>query len=507
MENTIDKITSLGDEYPRAKEPEIDPNSLKKPDYTDITTPVTPEMKKLTITYLKNTFPSFHMMILIKALEESKYHLYPSWKRLYDLQTEYFLDELDRQIEEAKKEQKNAKDPELERALKASLADSPPPASSSSSSSSSRSRTLSGTPEGGYQLTLECIRQTYLPMPMRPTEITDNSPEFDQEMLFVLENEAKMAVERKKLMDRKHEKLDIVMGIGHSYLWDCPICYTDDKVASEQIVCENGHEVCVDCLRDSVQAAVKNSAPQITCIAEPDCNYEYPEAVIKRAIGDGELYQRWSELSMFQNMRLSKIPTLNCPFCIYAEYLTEKLEEIDEQELVLNPEAALKKRKEIPLVFKCRRKECGKESCTICWKEAHPLGTPCPLQAESNKKRGDLEENLIHYVELAIDKAYIRVCPKCGTPGVKESGCNRIPCKCGQNYCYLCQKACPDGNPYDHFEKPPTYCKVHSDTAADDEKICLAAAEKAEQEWRKAHPGYKGAPLALGELTKKRQKK
>ena len=60
----------------------------------------------------------------------------------------------------------------------------------------------------------------------------------------------------------------------------------------------------------------------------------------------------------------------------------------------------------------------------------------------------DDESNIRLKTEEAMTMALVRKCHKCSTPMLKESGCNKMTCRCGAFFCYLCQ-APIDG--YDHF--------------------------------------------------------
>ena len=65
--------------------------------------------------------------------------------------------------------------------------------------------------------------------------------------------------------------------------------------------------------------------------------------------------------------------------------------------------------------------------------------------------------------------ALIQKCNKCTKPFVKESGCNKMTCSCGNLQCYVCGESIRD---YKHFEvvgKDGKKCPLHenSDTRLD----------------------------------------
>ena len=51
-------------------------------------------------------------------------------------------------------------------------------------------------------------------------------------------------------------------------------------------------------------------------------------------------------------------------------------------------------------------------------------------------------------VEELMSKALIRVCSKCRAEVVKNAGCNKVTCRCGQKMCYVCRAPVKD---YAHF--------------------------------------------------------
>ena len=75
-------------------------------------------------------------------------------------------------------------------------------------------------------------------------------------------------------------------------------------------------------------------------------------------------------------------------------------------------------------IFRCLAREggCGKETCTLCAKPAHP-GQLCS-EVESCSATATRKA-----VEEAMTKARLRVCPPpCNTPFYKVEGCNKMTC-------------------------------------------------------------------------------
>jgi E3 ubiquitin-protein ligase RNF216 len=123
-------------------------------------------------------------------------------------------------------------------------------------------------------------------------------------------------------------------------------------------------------------------------------------------------------------LRMAGIENLaSCPFCPFAaEY--PPVEENRE--------------------FRCQAPDCEKVSCRLCKLESH-----IPKSCEEHAKENGL--SIRRQIEEAMSAAMIRKCNKCGTPFVKEEGCNKMTCTrngCYNVQCYVCSKSCA----YDHFD-------------------------------------------------------
>uniref|UniRef100_A0A915KNF2 RING-type domain-containing protein n=1 Tax=Romanomermis culicivorax TaxID=13658 RepID=A0A915KNF2_ROMCU len=98
---------------------------------------------------------------------------------------------------------------------------------------------------------------------------------------------------------------------------------------------------------------------------------------------------------------------------------------------------------EVNKVFKCGNPRCGKEICRRCnidWQQH--IGIPC------DEIETDADEKFRKQAEERLANAVIRYCHKCKAPIIKETGCNKMTCRCGARMCYLCRQ--PDID-YDHF--------------------------------------------------------
>uniref|UniRef100_A0A914YC40 RING-type domain-containing protein n=1 Tax=Panagrolaimus superbus TaxID=310955 RepID=A0A914YC40_9BILA len=96
-------------------------------------------------------------------------------------------------------------------------------------------------------------------------------------------------------------------------------------------------------------------------------------------------------------------------------------------------------------VFNCLK--CHKNWCRICeneWDDDH-FGITC---REYLKNKGENAKKRI--LEKKMNEAVVRKCEKCNFQFVKAQGCNKVVCRCGVAYCYICR--IKDIN-YDHFCK------------------------------------------------------
>lgn len=98
--------------------------------------------------------------------------------------------------------------------------------------------------------------------------------------------------------------------------------------------------------------------------------------------------------------------------------------------------------------FRCVGDDCGLVSCRLCKEPSHLPKTCEEVLKEKSKEKG---LSARRHIEEAMSRAMIRNCNKCGTPFIKEHGCNKMTCTrsgCRNVQCYVCSKSCS----YDHFD-------------------------------------------------------
>jgi hypothetical protein len=72
--------------------------------------------------------------------------------------------------------------------------------------------------------------------------------------------------------------------------------------------------------------------------------------------------------------------------------------------------------------------------------------------------------------------ALVRKCNRCQKPFLKESGCNKMTCTCGNTQCYVCST---DVVGYDHFSEEPGECPLFDDTEERDRRDVAVAQRQA----------------------------
>src|SRR5208282_1462883 len=103
-------------------------------------------------------------------------------------------------------------------------------------------------------------------------------------------------------------------------------------------------------------------------------------------------------------------------------------------------------------IFECLN--CGNYSCRYCHVKSHH-----PMSCESNtfimvplitEYQAESKLSAKHAVEEAMTDALVRKCNKCEKRFLKEDGCNKMRCSCGNQQCYVCSANVID---YNHFDQ------------------------------------------------------
>ncbi|KAK3687763.1 hypothetical protein B0T22DRAFT_379066 [Podospora appendiculata] len=253
---------------------------------------------------------------------------------------------------------------------------------------------------------------------------------------------------------------------------ECQCCFGDFPL-NRMVHCsgETLHWFCYECPRQNAEAQVGLSKYKIDCMSMDNCEAGFSRD--QRAFFlDKKLAVALERIEQEAVLRIAGIENLeSCPFCPYAaEY------------------PPVQENKE----FTCENQECRMVSCRLCRNETHiPKTCEEALRENGHSARRVIEE--------AMSAAMIRSCNKCGTPFIKENGCNKMTCTrngCHNVQCYVCSKSCS----YDHFNDAsrggkPGNCPLFDSTEVRHEDEVRKAQEKALKEVAEQNPAVDAALL------------
>jgi hypothetical protein len=337
-------------------------------------------------------------------------------------------------------------------------------------------------------------------------------------------------------------------------LYECECCFHDASFEQIAICTSIGHITCHGCLSRAVSEAlygqnwwaiVDFERGLIKCLASssgPGCSGFIPHNTTQRAIIQGLGINQWRLLELNiakEALANSHISLIRCPFCSYAE-INDPPVTIEISRFRLKTSHAIqsillcllafivlpilevmvlccrifKQRtaphitriiftsvfnlyisKHLPRRFLCRSPLCALPSCISCckiWCDPHICYESAALSLRTT-------------IESARTGALKRTCPQCALGFIKESGCNKLTCRCGYTMCYICRQTLgrfSGGEAYNHFcqhFRPAggkcrecTRCDMYQ--VDDEETLVNKAGENAEREWRKREgmDGVKG---------------
>lgn len=334
-------------------------------------------------------------------------------------------------------------------------------------------------------------------------------------------------------------------------LHECACCFVDSTFEEFTNCHINGHMLCFRCVQHSIneavfgqgwQSSIETDFGTLKCLAVEGngCSGHIPYEQLHRAILEGakgvEVLHKFNQRLAENSLLASNLPLIRCPFCEYAEvddiYLpadeTQLRVRLDSLLslllmfvciatvpfflpvlllssfvcLLLNTKRTLGdhllaqwyaalgryRRRQRGLKFSCQNPDCRKDSCLSCsksWADIHVCNESSLVALRTQ-------------VEHAMSMAIKRVCPRCHTSFVKNSGCNKLTCPCGYKMCYVCRKDIGgtngEGEGYRHFcdhfrpdgdPRPCTECtKCNLWESENTDLVLRQAKEQAEAKWR-----------------------
>jgi hypothetical protein len=205
---------------------------------------------------------------------------------------------------------------------------------------------------------------------------------------------------------------------------ECTCCY-DDKDINGFGQCTDGHLICNTCIKKHATDTIyQKLSSKICCINSQDKCY----GIISDAILENVLEIRvFSEYNILKNLAEIKelcIDDINIKICQHCNAGTD----IGEQEQTIE-------------ILICM--ECFKDTCLKCNQIAHP---DAECYALGNINRGQRQT-----IEDKMSEAVIIRCGNCSNTIVKDEGCNKVTCLCGNYICYCCKQNVPKSVGYSHF--------------------------------------------------------
>lgn len=275
------------------------------------------------------------------------------------------------------------------------------------------------------------------------------------------QREADEAAAKEKYEADEAANLELAMKEGT--MDDCGCCY-DEFPRNRMIHCNNesiSHYFCKRCARLHAETQIGSAKYELQCMSTDVCGASYSHSQ-REIFLDQNLTTALDRIEAETVLRLAGIENLaSCPFCSYAaEYPP-----IEDERL-----------------FHCQRDTCAKTSCRLCQKESH-----IPKTCRENAK--DIGLDVRREVEEAMTAAMVRLCNKCKGPFIKEDGCNKMNCPCGNIQCYVCSQSCQ----YNHFDDERRggktgNCPLFDDVNKRHEDETKRAEETIVEKLQKEHP-------------------
>lgn len=236
----------------------------------------------------------------------------------------------------------------------------------------------------------------------------------------------------------------IERALAESAFVDCMVCY-DTVTAPETMCCsaDASHTICEPCV-------VKYISTEL---------FDEGRATKKCVSCTDGVYSEARLQDLLPKRTYTVFACLESRAALMASGITDTTHTCKCGNMVIVPEGTT--------VHACS--ECGISTCVLCNESSH-----VPLRCDEVEK--DADAKIRHQIEEAMTAALVRKC-ECGRVFLKESGCNKMTCKCGRKMCYLCRQLITG---YDHFGGPNP-CKLFQESEEDDKARVEAAGKETKE--------------------------
>ncbi|CAL1540833.1 unnamed protein product [Lymnaea stagnalis] len=239
---------------------------------------------------------------------------------------------------------------------------------------------------------------------------------------------------------------------------ECQLCY--DKKPGVQFfrIHECPHIFCHDCMKEFCELHVRDGTVEALRCPDRGCNSLIPPYIVQ-AVLSSQAYKRWEKL-LLQKTLDAMSDTVYCPRCT-SLVIAEAEEELHLAHCTV----------------------CYYAFCTECERSWHQ-GRQCQtddevlenLQQQQQGRNALSEAEQNRFLELRrkleeekeaknLIKARMKTCPICKIKIEKIGGCNKITCKCGNFFCWICGKQI---HGYSHFQSGSCNLFPNIETAAAD---------------------------------------
>lgn len=212
-------------------------------------------------------------------------------------------------------------------------------------------------------------------------------------------------------------------------LFECGCCYNDVPF-DYMVQCTEGHLFCCQCLEQYAKESVYGHGKgDLKCMTS-GCDEVFPRSQLSRALPVA-LYKKYEERISDESVNSAGLENfVRCTSCNYGA-------ELDPEQIFFH-------------CPNCSHRFCRK--CQEAFKDHEGLRCDQVEKDTETKIRTDYEEKMA--------EAKIRTCVQCKSRFTKDSGCNKITCRCGKTMCYVCRES---GINYNHFcqhvREPTKDCK------------------------------------------------
>jgi len=201
---------------------------------------------------------------------------------------------------------------------------------------------------------------------------------------------------------------------------ECSCCFESYNI-NQFIQCNNSHLVCIKCVKTYAENQIFSSFNcNITCINSKDkCNASYSPVMLSKILSQNCL-DKYNELKTEKDYKMinecnNDINIRKCSHCKSGVDIGHYIKKID--------------------IMTCLT--CVQQTCLLCDEKAHPTSKCNKLSCKNS-------------IDDKLSEALILRCNKCNVSIIKEYGCNKMACVCGNKMCNVCKKDINDVG-YRHF--------------------------------------------------------